>query len=140
MKKMFLIIITLLAGIAIGISISFWLFEKHSEVQALNNIAEIEALTFNIYEKGDPESSVIALEHLIKILEFCKDDKSHKDICNTDRGLAHARLFMIYKKIGNKDLAEKEYRNAIPLLGETHKISSQKELSEIVNKIDAIKK
>lgn len=144
MKKYLLFIVLIMVGVIIGgIGAStFWskTVSYNTQTSALINISELENLVSKIYATGDFNSSVIALNYLSDKLEFYKEASVPKspnyDTFITDLGLTCARLFLVYESRGKQDLAEQEYQKVIALIGDKFKISSQKELREIIEKID----
>lgn len=143
MKKKLPLILTFVIGLVLGIVVASWFIVKYSsstfQIQELANIAELENLSFKIYKDGDPATSVIVIKYLIEKLEMYENNSSNAELYNTDRGIAHGRLCILYEKIGNKTMSENECKIAISLLGSKYKISTQKDLIEKIKKIDSIK-
>lgn len=121
----------------IGAIISLILIESpgHQKVQTLMSVSDIENLSSKIYKTGNYESSIIVLNFLVDKLKQYENIVDKQDLISTlriDRGLAHGRLYVLYKRKSKEDLAQKEYINAIELLKEKYHITSEKRLKEAI--------
>lgn len=127
-------------GIIIGSIISILVFGKlfsdSKETEALMTIAELQDLASDIYESGDYNTSVIVLNYLVKKLASHQNLSDESGIFRTDEGLAHGRLYVLHKREGEKELAEKEYTKAMSLLGSKYKITTKDELFSVISEFD----
>ena len=151
MKKRLPYIITFVVGLLIGAAISY-LASLKTLSQALGiinlyNRASLENMAYQVYKKGDFDSSVVALSELVKELEpyyeTIKTIKRESVINNKrniaiDLGLTYARLFVVYERAGKQDLANQYYQKAAELLNSRGEkmVKSPEQLKEFINKID----
>lgn len=135
-------------GMLIGISICVFLFilylnhmEHMKNVKATFQIAKYSKLATKIYNTNDFESKEIILKFLERNIKHYKnnvvtEDKT-KSLLKTDLGLTHARLFLVYRKEGQENLANKEYNKAKRILSEKgYNIKTKDDLTNLIQKID----
>ena len=141
-------IYSIILGMLIGLSVSaifFILYINHMEdmknVKATFQITEYSDLSSKIYKTGELNSTKIILNFLKDKIKHYKNEvvteDSTKSHLKTDLGLTHARLFLIYKKAGQEDLAKKEYNKAKNiLLKKGYNIKSKDDLINLIQNID----
>jgi len=137
MRKHLSYIIIFIVGLLIGATLLSVVFMKGlSRISSINNMRNVTRLmniAHKVYKIGDFDSSIAALNALVKELEsYHKTDK----FIAIDLGLTYARLFVVYERAGKQDLANQNYQKAIELIGSKFKIKSPEELKESIEKID----
>lgn len=131
----------LLVGILAIILILEVLERDTRSAAALMAISELEEVSSDIYKTGEYQSSIRILNHLVSKLKlYEKNLDGNSETFITDRGLAHGRLYILYKRRGKVELAEMEYKNAKNIIGKKYNIKSKDDLFRIVQSFDDIGK
>jgi hypothetical protein len=143
LKKYILPVVIFVSGLIIGFGVSLGVLGEYSsdlsKVEAIMSMSDLETISSRIYRTGDYESSLIILNYLInklKFLEGISDREELIKIFRIDRGFAHGRLYLIYKRRGEEELSQKEYINAMRLLEAEYNIETEDNLRNVIEKID----
>jgi len=143
MKKKFLFTIGIFfIGLVIGIVVTVIVIEQcgkiTQEIGSLLQLAEIDLLVDSVCQTNEYNSAVILQEYKIRKIEDCENyifDEEKKEILKTDKGIAHAKLYIIYNKRGEDKLARQEYNKSFILLRDRYKLESEDELQNIIEMI-----
>lgn len=135
--------------VAVWIVFSFYsflsdIFSFRTEIKEIKleiyDISGLQELTNNIYKTGEVESSVYALEYYISKLEIDREKYEPSspsfDSVTSELGLAHARLYSLYEKKGERELSQKEYNKSIEFIGDKFNINTPFELHELLKRLD----
>jgi len=137
MRKYLSYIIIFIVGLLIGATLLSVVFMKMlsriSSINNMRNVIRVRNIAHKVYKIGDFDSSITALNELVKELEPYQ--KTNKFIA-LDLGLTYARLFVVYERTGKQALANQNYQKAIELIGSRFKIKSPEELKGLIGKID----
>jgi len=139
MKRYLFPIVIFFIGILVGATISIEIMnttaDKAARVEHFQEVSNLEDLSSRICETGNYQSSVIALKYLIDKLDAYEEVNQDKSSIMIDKGLAHGRLFILYKNNGEEELAQQEYVKAINLLQDSYHIRNENDLKKIIKRI-----
>jgi len=137
MNRYLLIIISFFLGVFLGVIVFAIFSSGYERDKKFVRVAEIKSLTSEIYNTGNIESSIIILNYLLSKIDSFEESLKEYASYDIDKGLAHGRLCLLYKKIGEDDCSDRECTKAIELLEQKYKIQSKEDLIETMYKIDS---
>lgn len=135
----FIIVGGIIGGIIVNV---YWIrfMTTYTELSEMEDVANLEELTFKIYSTGNYNNSIIALHDLSDRLEIYVKTLHHTNpnyaIFINDLVLTHGRLFLVYQRNGEQNLAEQEYQKAMKLIDKRWDIKSEKQLKDMIETID----
>ncbi len=143
-KRNLLFLALLVIGIIIGAAGSsiYWIkfFGTYTELMGSNNISDLTNFALKICETGNSNSCIVALNYSANKLEMYQRIITPKDPnytgLNIDLALTYARIGVLYEKDGKHDLAEQEYQKALRLVPKKWNMNSEKQLKDMIEKID----